>query len=398
MKFINIFKILILYIIFFCFFNESTLDAFEKKNTVYFTSSSKIFSLKEIWKISLNIEKNSSFHHLRPILYNTTIIAAQRNGIIISIDIKTGKINWKIQLFEKKKSWNFNKKKVFLSLGLEKDNKNIYVGSEKEKIYAININNGTISWEKKVSGEILSYPVTSNKKIFIYTNDGFLKGLNQFDGDIIWQIYMGIKDISIHGFCTPLLYKNLGIIGTENGYVIIFKLETGEIIWKKKITKNNSNSSNFLLEDIDITPILLNNILYIACYNGLIVALDLPNGKISWKKQEANTIRNMIHNDHFLYIIYNNDYISCIDIETGNRIWTQKKLLNYKINNPIAYENYLLITDKEGYFYIIKKEDGKISFKKKISKFNIENLLLNQNKLFMQTEGGEIYFFEIKVK
>ncbi len=130
--------------------------------------------------------------------------------------------------------------------------------------FSMNINNGSINWETKVS--TISTPIIDKKNIFLITNNGFFVILNKETGEILSSTYIlkllkkKKRKTSITGFVmgSGKLYAF-----TKNGYLIISSASSGKIESFKKI-------SSKILSD----PIINNGKLYIVAENSKIIGLN----------------------------------------------------------------------------------------------------------------------------
>jgi len=89
------------------------------------------------------------------------------NNLLSSIDLKSGKENWK-----------FTASSVIYTKPFLTDNE-VLVASADNKLYCVRKNDGTKLWEYQTSGSVYSAPVVSDGVVFFGSDDGFIYALQE---------------------------------------------------------------------------------------------------------------------------------------------------------------------------------------------------------------------------
>lgn len=363
----------------------------KNKNTLYEIKKNELY-IEKIWKKTFEKRKNFFYTNflLYPILHKNIIYTISNKGYITAINILSGKKIWKKYLLKS----NFNIYKKIIT-----DGKNLFIENEKYEFYALNIKNKNIIWKKNIHNTLLCDPVIYKKHLLIFSDDGTLNSLNSKTGDIIWSINIpGFnKIISFKKMAEPLIKNNIIIIGNDYGYIYFIDATTGLIIFKKNIfEKENNIRSNKTLKNIVIDTFIINNILFISSYEK-IVALNIKNGKIIWKKNNIDLKQKIIFDKNTIYILNNHNCINAINFFTGNIIWKNQFFLNINLTLPILYKKYFIIADNKGYINILKTENGVQVFKKKFSHYGFKkNFFIYDNIILIEDYNKQFFCFKIK--
>jgi outer membrane protein assembly factor BamB len=72
------------------------------------------------------------------------------------------------------------------------------------------------------------------------------------------------------------------VVGFANGNLAKLTLQDGSMLWQQIITIPEGSFAIQRMVDIDADPVVFNNRVYVATYQGKIAALDLTTGKIYW--------------------------------------------------------------------------------------------------------------------
>lgn len=390
-KYKNLFVIIILFISLFnlqnCMMHDDKLGKF----------SNDCFFFRKLWDAYVGVGTKKFYSKLKLFIKKNIVYIADREGFIKSINIITGEKQWNLRIHK-----IFHTTQDFFSSGVLIDNNQLYIGSEKGRLYSLDIQEKEPCWITQLSGEILSSLIVSpNGLVIAYTNNGILYGIDKINGNIKW--FTKIDDnyfISLRGNSTPAIAfnYNLIIVGNNVGKIKAVNLNTGKIVWETKVAYPQKGSWIKKINDVDSSPLILNNKVYTIAYNGYFSILNLKNGKLIWQNRFLKGSLNdlLIDNNQNIYLINQKNIIYSISSSGKNIYWKQKKLFKYKIASPTIYnEKYIMVSDKFGYLYWINKINGKVSCKKYIHGSGIQNYIVLNNKLLIHTKQGIVYFLEV---
>ena len=138
----------------------------------------------------------------------------------------------------------------------------VYVGSNDNKLHAINAETGAQIWEFETGSFIWSSPAVANGVVYFGSNDGNLYALDARTGDEIWR------------FETPYAVKSSPAVaggkvyfGADDYVFYVLDAITGEKIWDFK-------TDGFIIS----SPAISEGIVYITSYRYL-YALNAENGR-----------------------------------------------------------------------------------------------------------------------
>jgi len=122
-----------------------------------------IYSHKERWRFTYG----STWAMTTSVKSETVFVGWSTNNLLCALDIKTGKEKWK-----------FKAGGVVYSTPLIWDN-DILIGSGDEKIYSINKTNGQKNWEYKAGGKVNSSVIRDGEILYFGCDDGSLYALEE---------------------------------------------------------------------------------------------------------------------------------------------------------------------------------------------------------------------------
>ncbi|CCG88025.1 outer membrane protein assembly factor BamB [Erwinia piriflorinigrans] len=348
------------------------------------------FEPKKVWSTSVGNGVGDFYSNLHPAWADNTVYAADRHGTVKALNSGDGKEQWKVDLSEKTGFFSSNIP-ALLSGGLTVDNGRVYLGSERAQVFALNTSDGSIAWQTKAAGEVLSRPVVSDGLVLVHTSNGMLQGLDQLSGNVKWSVNLDVPALSLRGESAPASAFGAAIVGGDNGRVSAVMMNQGQIIWQQRISQPGGSTEIDRLADVDTTPVVVNGVIYALAYNGNLTALDLRSGQILWKR-EIGSVHDMIVDAGRIFLIDQDDRVMALNTEGGVSIWRQSDLLHRNLTSPVLYNGYLVVGDSEGYLHWINTDDGRFVAQQKLdsSGFQTEPVVAS-DKLLIQSKNGEVY-------
>ncbi|MDX7988894.1 outer membrane protein assembly factor BamB [Xenorhabdus sp. 12] len=350
------------------------------------------FNPHVVWDKSVGNGIGEFYSHLSPAWQGSTIYAADRKGLIKAFDIDSGKELWSVDLSEKTGFLSANLP-ALLSGGLTVSGDRLYVGTEKAKVIALNTANGDIEWESTVAGEALSRPVVADGLVLIHTGNGMLQALSETDGKIEWSVNMDTPPLSLRGESAPATAFGAAIVGGDNGRVSAVLLSQGQLIWQQRISQVTGATEIARLNDVDMTPVISNNMVYAIAYNGNLVAMDMRSGQIIWKR-DLGSVNDMAVTDDNIFVVDQNGRVLSLRKSDGITLWAQDELLHRNLTAPEMYNGYLVVGDGEGYLHWLNTTDGKFVAQNKVDSSGLlSRPVVASDKLMVQAKDGTVYLY-----
>jgi outer membrane protein assembly factor BamB len=348
------------------------------------------FEPEKSWSTSVGSGIGDFYSNLHPAWQDGNIYAADRRGTVKAVNADDGKEVWSVDLSEKTNFYSSNLP-ALLSGGVTVDGAHVYIGSEKAQVYALNTSDGSIAWQSKAAGEVLSRPVVSDGLVLVHTSNGQLQAFDETDGAVKWTVNLDMPALSLRGESAPAVAFGAAIVGGDNGRVSAVLMKQGQIIWQQRISQATGATEIDRLNDVDTTPVIVNGVVYALAYNGNLTALDLRSGQVMWKR-ELGSVNDFIVDANRIFLVDQNDRVVALNADGGVTLWTQSDLLHRNLTSPVLYNGYLVVGDSEGYMHWINADDGRFVAQQKVdsSGFQTEPVVAS-DKLLIQAKDGTLY-------
>jgi outer membrane protein assembly factor BamB len=149
------------------------------------------------------------------------------------------------------------------------------------------------------------------------------------------------------------------IEGYDNGKLMALRLSDGKYVWETSVAIPKGRSEVERLVDLDVDPIEVGGVIYIASYRGGAAAVSELDGDVLWRNEAISSYTGLSNDFRYLYLSDSRDDVWQLDQRTGASLWKQKELHQRKLTAPAVYENYVVVGDFEGYVHWLSTSDGR---------------------------------------
>lgn len=361
-----------------CGSSSKETDFFQIEEPAKKPSVSNQTKMQNNWRLNLGDKVAEGSAILTPVLSGAHIYAAATNGRIDKIDAQTGKRVWRAVLEDE-----------VISAGVDVGFGLVLAGTDQGLVYALSTEDGSVEWQVQLSTEILASPVIGDDIVVARSSDGKVYGIAPFNGEIIWTISRQLPPLTLRGESKPLVVQGVIIAGFPDGTLAAIEAQTGRALWDFPISFPRGNNELDRLADIDTTPLLVGNFVYVTSYQEITHALNIVEQGIAWSTEISST-HSFAYDSAHLYISDNKGVVHQLNRTTGEKMWAQEGLRLRNISAPISVGPYLIVGDGDGSIYVMSKSDGSYVGSHKLGAQAIlgEPIVDSNNIYFMDSDGA----------
>jgi len=340
---------------------SSTDDEIDKTSPVELVDIDEKFTPKVLWERSVGEGVGDYFSRIKPIAAYNKIFSTSRNGDTYAFELESGKQVWKVDLSDVDKNNSFfdSSKPALISGGPAAGINKIFLGSENGEIFALNEEDGSLAWQGKLKGEIIATPGIDSGVLVVNSASGILKAFNATNGEELWSIEQDIPALTLRGISSPAVASGGVIVGSADGSVSVYLLDSGQQGWTAEVGEATGSTELERVIDIDSTPLIFGDKVYIVSARGNLVALDIRSGRVLWKRQYSS-FRELAISGNNIYLTDVRGHIYAIDRLNGLEKWSQLALTNRDVTGPAAVGDYVVVGDFEGYLHWLDRDSGEI--------------------------------------
>lgn len=256
-------------------------------------------------------------------------------------------------------------------------------GKTSGKIYALNVNTGTIEWEYPGEGTLedafIGSPLIVNDILYAGGKAGTLYALDATDGSKLWQF-----DVGSQIWATPAISGDTLFIGTFGDVLYALDAATGLEKWQFQ-------TGGAIVSQ----PLVSNGMIYLGCYSQQFYAIDAASGEKVWEfvAPKGFWAEAQVAGDN-IYIPCLNGNIYVLDTATGNEKATEIKLGSFISSTPVVVGNELFVATNEGRIFAIDTTTNQAGEIKKLRSKEIVNsgLIGSGDTIYIHSHSPETLY------
>jgi len=353
-----------------------------------------------IWNRKIGDGAGDRAIRLSPAVVGGRVFAASANGYIRAMTTDTGREIWSVEVsdfYSKEEMANgFSKKLDVITGGVGAGGDLIAVGTGSGDLLALNQSDGSFAWKVPASSEILAPPQIDNDVVVVQTIDGKVAAYDHYDGTRRWIYTSNIPSLTLRGTATPIIFGEIVIAAFSNGRVSLLSKDQGLAGFDQRVGVSQGASDLERLVDIDGSMVLEDDRLYVASFQGRLVAIDLASGRTLWA-EEASSISGVGVGFGNVYLAAADSQVIAFNANDGREVWREDSLLYRDINSPVTIGSYLAFTDFEGYLHLMAQADGRFVGRRRVDGGGVRAPLVSEGgRLYAMGNGGSLTAMEIR--
>lgn len=312
-------------------------------------------------------------------------VTANANGLITALNANGQKI-WQATLAQGLSS----------GVAIDASSSTVVVSDAYGALIALDRATGKQRWQSRLSSSVMSPVLISGNRVIGLTNSGVVFAHSLQTGEPIWQFATQNPALTVRGASRPILLdSNTVLVASADGRIHAINLENGTPLWSRRMGYAQGASDIERLSDIDATPVLDNNQLYVTSYSGQLVAVDIASGQLAFAKdKDYASIKTLGIDNSQLYVTTLNGKVAALDKLTGNVSWESDALRYRGLSNAMAVGDYVLVGDALGYLHVFAKATGKLIDRASV-RHDIAQLQLVGNRVIVSSATGGFSVWQV---
>ncbi|MGP8097633.1 MAG: outer membrane protein assembly factor BamB [Steroidobacteraceae bacterium] len=340
-------------------------------------------AVKEIWgdKVGGGKAQVKLRLGLGPAVDNGLVFAASDQGVLLAVNLETGKKVW------------VKKLKLPLSAGPGAGSGMVVVGTSKGAVLAFEGASGRQLWRTQVNSELLSAPAISEKVVVMRSVDGHLHGFDSSSGKELWSVEQQVPRLSLRGTAIPIIAKEVAVSGFDNGKVMAVSLNSGDTVWDTALASPHGRTELDRLVDIDSEVRVVGENVFAAGFQGRTAMLALDSGQIWWAR-DMSSYRGLSVDDENLFVTQSDGVVLALRQRDGSELWRNDKLMRRGLSTPAITSRAIAVADYQGYLHWLDKSTGELVARQRVAKFRVSNPpVAVKDTVVVLTDAGSLAAF-----
>ena len=363
-----------------------------KNNLGNIKTSSSLKNRKKIFSGSGKLNNTTS-----PIYFDENLCSVDSDGSLYCLDTKSGKLNFKIKIDQS------NLKEIeIIRGGIAYFDDRIVYADAYGQIKLFNSISGEAIWSTQIDFPILSSPLIYRDFVYVISSDNRIFAIDIDDGSNSWSFQTTAVSKKNVKTSSPVAYENLIIVPFSNGELIAFKYDDGRPVWSENVSKV-SLVSNFDIKDISANPVINGSNVFTISTNGKLISTNIINGQRNWGIDISGS-RTPIISGNVIYVIDEDSRLVCINISSGEIYWIRELGKFRKGNNvkdlnlwlsPYLINNLIYNISYFGEIKIVSPKTGEILATENLDiKGIVSQLIVLQDKVYVADERSNVFRIE----
>lgn len=266
----------------------------------------------------------------------------------------------------------------------------VVVATKKGEVIALDRADGHRLWTSGISSQALAPAAIGAGVVVVQSVDGKLTGLSAKDGKRLWRYERTEPPLSLYGTARPVIVADAVLTGFASGKVAAIHVQTGKLLWELPVAQPQGRNEIERLVDVDVSPVVVRNVLYAASYQGKIIALDAQTGRILWSR-DVSTYSGMDADASNIYLTDDHGVVMAFDQRTGASVWKQEQLRARQLSAPRCVDGLVAVGDFEGYVHWLSSDDGHFVARYRVgSKAVRSQALTGHDMLYVSNQAGNL--------
>ena len=355
--------------------------------------------VNRLWRASVGRGLGRKYIQTRPAVLADQVFAADAYGTVVSHNRFSGKRLWKSTIGKPLgNGWKFwdRRDPGFVTGGVGAGGGLVFVGTTTGDVVALSVADGSEFWRIDIGTESVVPPVYDDGQVFIQTIDGRLLARDSETGEPIWAFDSQVPILTLRGTAMPVVNDDIVYSGFADGMLVALNSKTGERLWGHRVMLPQGRSELERMVDVDAAPLVVGPVVYAVSFQGRLKAVRRSDGRALWEK-EASSFLNLAAGYGQIYMVDENDKVSAIDQESADENWVNEGLVRRVASSPVAYNNYLLIGDDDGYLHVLAQSDGRFLGRTKIDGDGLRSpFTVVDGTVYVYGSGGSLTALEIE--
>jgi outer membrane protein assembly factor BamB len=315
----------------------------------------------------------------------TQLIAVGHQGSIALLDKKTGKESWEAHIpYE-------------ISARAVSDHERIFVPTKQGVLVALSLLDGKVQWRTPLSSLSLSGVAVESGIVIVHEHNGNVSGLDATSGLKLWTYTGSVPSLGLQGSSEPVANSSMAYIGTNQGQLFAFDLQSGLVKWNRPIAIPDGATLILRMVDINSTPILDNGTLYAASYHGNLVSVNASSGGVIWQRPFSvyqNLYQDVSTRSLLLTDEKSDEYN--VDSTQGATLWKQSALAYRNVSAPTVLNGHVLVGDYQGYVHSLSLATGSLEGRVQADHSAIVGQgVSDADASYFVTQSGEVFAIQL---
>ncbi len=199
----------------------------------------------------------------------------------------------------------------------------LYVVTIRGDVRALDSDNGSIRWRASAGGPVSEAPLLTDDAVYVVTDEDGVVAFARTDGSVLWRYHRERREgFAVAGHAGLTLTHRGIVTGFEDGVVVMLDAGDGRVVWEFDTSADFGDADAAFL-DVDTTPALADDAVYVASFSTGAYALEVEGGAVRWHEPHLTGVTDVAVTDGAVLLASARDGVVCLDRPDHAPRWSQ---------------------------------------------------------------------------
>lgn len=326
-----------------------------------------------------------------PVVAQGTVFVIDTDATVRAYALSSGAARWTRRLVTGGKD-----QQAAFGGGVSVEDGKVYATTGLGDVVALDATTGNQLWKVRPAGPLRGAPAIFGGQVYVVSQDNQIFALNIQNGDTVWNEAGSVENSGIFGVAAPAAAQGTVVAGFSSGELTAYRYENGRAVWQDTLSRTSMSTTVASLSDIDASPVIDEGRVYAIGKGGRMVALELVTGQRLWELNIGGIATPWVAGE-WVFVVSDQARLFCISRSSGKIRWVtqlkqwrkpKKKDKPISWTGPVLAGDRLILANTEGQLVNVRLEDGAVGTIAKLgAPVHAQPVVVGNTLLVMESNG-----------
>lgn len=245
---------------------------------------------------------------------------------------------------------------------LDTERDELYLGTEEGVVHMLTASTGVLRWRAEVGGAISEPPLLTEDAAYVVTDGDVVVALARENGEALWRYRREAPEgFYVSGHAGLVLADGRLLTGFTSGVVVALDPADGSLLWERdtsvELEAGADGAPRF--SDVDTTPVVIGETVYVASFAGGLYALELASGTVRWRDEDLTGVVGITRAGARILVLSSGDHgVVCFDRVDREVLW-RRRIPRGSPSAAIVAQDLVLLGESQGGFVTLALQNGR---------------------------------------
>lgn len=326
-----------------------------------------------------------------PVVAGGTVYVIDTDATVRAYALSSGASRWSRRLVTGGKD-----ESAAFGGGVSVEDGKVYATTGLGDVVALDATTGNQLWKVRPAGPLRGAPAVFGGQLYVVSQDNQIFALNVENGSTVWNEAGAVENSGIFGVAAPAAAQGTVVAGFSSGELTAYRYENGRAVWQDTLSRTSMSTTVASLSDIDASPVIDEGRVYAIGQGGRMVALELVTGQRLWELNIGGISTPWVAGE-WVFAVSDQARLFCISRSSGKIRWVtqlkqwrkpKKKDKPISWTGPVVAGDRLILANTEGQLVNVRLADGTIGTSTKLGDpIYAQPVVVGNTLLVMESNG-----------